>query len=110
MFWLFYTTAHLLSLSFFNWFLLVLLKVYVLDTRNVFYNYYKQDNKLYIPMMRIILIFLDFCVQVNSHNKTIETQHFCKDENQDHSNEEAWLLGSSTDSSISNDSNCKPCC
>lgn len=46
-----------------------------------------------------------FRVQVDGHDETVQTQHFGEDKDQDHADEQARLLGRSTDTGISDDSN-----
>lgn len=46
-----------------------------------------------------------FRVQVDGDNQTVQTQHLGENEDQDHSDEQTRLLGSSTDTGITDDSN-----
>lgn len=41
-----------------------------------------------------------------SYNHSVKSQHFGKDQNQDHADKEAWLLCKSSDSGITRNSNC----
>lgn len=50
------------------------------------------------------------CRQNQRYNETVEAKDFCKDEHKDHSNEQSWLLRSTTHSSITNHSNCQTSC
>lgn len=54
-----------------------------------------------------MLYLLDLSVEVDSHYKTVEPQHLGEDEDQDHTNEEARLLGCSAHAGISNDADCE---
>ena len=47
------------------------------------------------------------CGQNERHDQTIETQHLGEDENQNHADVQAWLLGSSAHTRVSHDAHCK---
>jgi len=49
-----------------------------------------------------------FGVQVDGNDKPIKTQHFSKNEDQNHSYKETWLLSCPTDTSITNNTYGKP--
>lgn len=51
--------------------------------------------------------FAGFGIHQQGNNQAVETQHFGEDENQNHSDEKTWLLCCSTDTSITDDTNCK---
>lgn len=42
-------------------------------------------------------------VQQQSDNQSVQTQHLGKDKNQDHTDKQSWLLGSTTDTGVTND-------
>lgn len=44
-------------------------------------------------------------VHEQSHDQTVETQHFGENENKDHADKEAGLLSCATDTSITDDTN-----
>lgn len=48
-------------------------------------------------------------VQVDGHNESIQTQHLSEDENEDHTHEEAGLLGCPPHSCITHNTNSKTC-
>ena len=47
--------------------------------------------------------------QINGHDQTIKTQDFSKNQNEDHADKEAGLLGCSTYTSITNNTQCETC-
>lgn len=51
-----------------------------------------------------------FGIQVDGNDEPIETQHLSKNEDQNHSYEETWLLGCASDPGITNDAYCKSSC
>lgn len=55
----------------------------------------------------VMLYLLDLSVEVDSHYKTVEPQHLGEDEDQDHTDEEARLLGCPAHAGISNNADCE---
>lgn len=53
---------------------------------------------------------LVLCVEVDGHDKPVETQYFREDENQDHTDKETRLLRGSTNSRVAHDTDSEPCC
>ena len=53
-------------------------------------------------MPQFILIS-SFCVQVDGDDEAVETEDFCENEDEDHSDEESRLLCGSTDAGIADD-------
>lgn len=54
-----------------------------------------------------MLYLLDLSVEVDSHYETVEPEYLSEDKDQDHTDEEARLLGCSTHSSVSHDADGK---
>lgn len=50
-----------------------------------------------------------FCGENESHDEPIQSQHFGKDEDEDHPDEEAGLLGRTSDACVTYDADGKAC-
>lgn len=46
-------------------------------------------------------------VHQQSNNQTVQTQNFGKNQDQNHTNEQSWLLGGTSDTGITDDTNSK---
>jgi hypothetical protein len=51
-----------------------------------------------------LFIFCSFRVQIYGNDQTVETQDFSKNQDENHSDKESGLLSSSSDSSVTDDS------
>lgn len=48
-------------------------------------------------------------VHQQSDNQTVQTQDFCENQNQDHTDEQSWLLSSTSDTGVTNDTDGETC-
>ena len=55
----------------------------------------------------LALDFASFSVHQECNNQAVKTQDFSEDENQDHSDEETWLLCCSADAGVTDNTNRK---
>ncbi len=50
-----------------------------------------------------------FCVEIDGDDEAVETQDLSENEDKDHADEESRLLGRSSDSGVTNNSDCVAC-